>query len=303
MSVAPRSLWNIHVAIGEAPAVVRVNNLHATVKGPNDAWGRRNRPQPIQISVKVELRKPFSATSRADALASDTVHYGQLSKAILTSLERLAAETAAGRAPCPLSLSEVLTCVWLDLTGFYPTGGRAENPEPFLDTSVVRCLEMTAHLPKASLVGDGVSLAFTGVFGNDLDGTSMRLYGRTLRLHNLRVPTLIGINDNEREAKQAAVVNVEIDNFEATCDFFNSLEAKIVDRMENSSFGTLEALAADLSETITLYLRVEREEPLDGTGSQLKITVEKPLAVPFADAPCVELRTNTRDVPLPAKYN
>lgn len=208
---------------------MRVNNLQATVKGPNDAWGRRNRPQPMQISVKVELRKPFSATSRADALASDTVHYGQLSKAILTSLERLTNETAAERAPWPFSLSEVLTYVWLDLTGFYPTGERAEGQEPFLDTSVVRCLEMTAHLPKASLVGDGVSFSFTGVFGNDLNGTSMRLYGRTLKLHNLRVPTLIGINDNEREAKQAAVVNVEIDNFEAASDIFNALEAKIVD--------------------------------------------------------------------------
>ncbi|PNY20671.1 Uncharacterized protein TCAP_07327 [Tolypocladium capitatum] len=223
MSVTPRSLWNIHVAVGEAPAVVRVNNLHATVKGPNDAWGRRNRPQPMQISAKVELRKPFSATSRADALASDTVHYGQLSKAILNSLERLATETAA------FSLSEVLTYVWRDLTGFYPTGERAESREPFLDTSVVRCLEMTAHLPKASLVGDGVSFAFTGVFGNDLNVTSMRLYGRTLRLHNLRVPTLIGINDNEREAKQAAVVSVEIDNLDATSDIFNSLEARIAD--------------------------------------------------------------------------
>ncbi|KND94734.1 hypothetical protein TOPH_00108 [Tolypocladium ophioglossoides CBS 100239] len=230
MSVARRSLWNIHVAVGEAPAVVRVNNLHATVKGPNDAWGRRNRPQPMQISVKVELRKPFSATSRADALASDTVHYGQLSKAILASLESLA--TAAEQAPWPFSLSEVLAYVWLDLTGFYPTGKRAESQEPFLDTSVVRCLEMTVHLPKASLVGDGVSFAFTGVFGNDLNGTSMRLHGRTLRLHNLRVPTLIGINDNEREAKQAAVVNVEIDNFGATSDIFNSLEAKIVDNGE-----------------------------------------------------------------------
>lgn len=73
--------------------------------------------------------------------------------------------------------------------------------------------------------------------------------------------------------------------------------------MENTTFGTLEALVVDLSETITLYLRMEGEEPRDGTGSQLKIAVEKPLAVPFADAPCVELRTNTRDVPLPAMYN
>jgi len=69
-------------------------------------------------------------------------------------------------------------------------------------------------------------------------------------------------------------------------------------RMENSSFGTLEALASDIAETVTLYLRLERAEPVDGSGSQLKIIVDKPIAVPFADAPSVELRVNTRDVPV-----
>ncbi|KAJ6446018.1 dihydropteroate synthase [Purpureocillium lavendulum] len=338
-AVPPRNLWQLHVAVGEAPAVVRVRNLQATVKGPNDAWGRRGRLQPILVSCKVELRQPFSGTSSADALASDTVHYGQLSKAILASLDRLASETCSPEPPAsapataaaqsagasssaaassstwPLSLCEVLTYIWIDLTGFYPNGRPVDADDedgdghavptpsaattPFIrNLRSVRCIELTGHLPKASLVGDGPSFTFTGVFGNDLVGTSMRIYGRTLRLQNLRVPTLIGINDNEREARQAAIVSVEVDNYEAHFDIFNKLESKIVDRLENSSFGTLEALASDLAETITLYLRLEREEPMDGSGSQLKIIVEKPIAVPFADAPSVELRVNTRDVPV-----
>ncbi|UNI14884.1 hypothetical protein JDV02_001465 [Purpureocillium takamizusanense] len=339
-AIPPRNLWQLHVAVGEAPAVVRVRNLQATVKGPNDAWGRRGRLQPILVSCKVELRQPFSGTSSADALASDTVHYGQLSKAILASLDRLASETcspeppssapaagsgsqsagasssvAASSSPWPLSLCEVLTYIWMDLTGFYHNGrpvdaddddgghpisaSSAATTAPFLrNLRSVRCIELTGHLPKASLVGDGPSFTYTGVFGNDLVGTTMRIYGRTLRLQNLRVPTLIGINDNEREARQAAIVSVEVDNYEASFDIFNALESKIVDRLENSSFGTLEALATDIAETVTLYLRLERAEPLDGSGSQLKIIVDKPIAVPFADAPSVELRVNTRDVPV-----
>ena len=69
--------------------------------------------------------------------------------------------------------------------------------------------------------------------------------------------------------------------------------------MESSSFGTLEALVADLAETVTLHLREEEQEPADGSGSRLRIVVDKPVAVPFADAPSVELRINTRDVAVP----
>lgn len=72
-------------------------------------------------------------------------------------------------------------------------------------------------------------------------------------------------------------------------------------KLEASSFGTLEALAAHLAETVSRYLRAEQQEALDGSGSHLTITVEKPIAVPFADAPSVELRTNTNDVLGPAR--
>ncbi|KYK57685.1 dihydropteroate synthase [Drechmeria coniospora] len=297
-----RTLWQLHNAAGEAPAVVRVKNLQATVKGPNDAWGRQNRPQTILISCEVELRQPFRSTSSTDALQEDTVHYGQLSKAIMVSLERLAVESSPEVVARPRHLSEVLTRIWIDLTGIHPAGTPDKNQEPFLkNLAAVRCIKLTGLLPKASLVGDGPSLTFTGVFDNDVNGTPMPLFGRTLRLHNLVVPTLIGINDNEKKAKQTAVVSVEIDHLEATADEYNIIESKIVERMESSSFGTLEALATALAETITLCLgQGSAWAGRSGTtGSQLKITVAKPIAVVFADAPSVVLRINTRDVNRP----
>ncbi|EQL02506.1 dihydropteroate synthase [Ophiocordyceps sinensis CO18] len=253
----------------------------------------------MAVSADVTLRAGGlgSASAARDVLAGDTVHYGHLAKALLVSLERL-----TGAAAQPLPLSTVLSHMWLHLTGRDPpsssSGHAAAVPEePLIKASAVRCLELTALLPKASLLGDGVSLTLAGVFadGEPADGP-LSMYGWTLRLHKLRVPTLVGINDNEREAKQAVVVSVEVDNFVASVDIYHALEARIVQKMDSSSFGTLEALAAHLAETVSRYLRAEQHEPLDGSGSHLTITVEKPIAVPFADAPSLELRANTNHV-------
>lgn len=68
--------------------------------------------------------------------------------------------------------------------------------------------------------------------------------------------------------------------------------------MTASSFETLEALAMKLMRTISSHLR-SKFEPLLGktAGWDVCITLEKPIAVPMADASCVELRMNTNDVP------
>ena len=68
--------------------------------------------------------------------------------------------------------------------------------------------------------------------------------------------------------------------------------------MTASSFETLEALAMKLMRTIAHHLK-SKCEPLLGkaAGWEVCITLEKPIAVPMADASCVELRMNTNDVP------
>lgn len=68
--------------------------------------------------------------------------------------------------------------------------------------------------------------------------------------------------------------------------------------MADSSFETIEALVADMAVHMTAYLAKNHKAPLDGQGWHLNIAVEKPIAVVFADAPCVELRIGTNDVRL-----
>lgn len=61
--------------------------------------------------------------------------------------------------------------------------------------------------------------------------------------------------------------------------------------MEESSFETLEALGSHLSSRIMKDFRPLGEQDYTGQlGWQVKISMEKPTAVPFADGPVVEVR-------------
>lgn len=65
--------------------------------------------------------------------------------------------------------------------------------------------------------------------------------------------------------------------------------------MEDSSFGTLETLLHAIASRITMYMR--REHPEDAPdGWRLRISLVKPIAVPFADAPCVSLSIHTSEI-------
>lgn len=66
--------------------------------------------------------------------------------------------------------------------------------------------------------------------------------------------------------------------------------------MTGSSFETIEALLGDLAVRMTGYLKERHTAPEDGRGWHLRVAVEKPIAVVFADAPCVELMIGTNDV-------
>ncbi len=81
-------------------------------------------------------------------------------------------------------------------------------------------------LPKASLLGAGVS--FKGAFGYDEKHEGLSGYSMTLTLHELRVPTLIGVNPNERLAKQMVVATVEMDRYDRMVDAYCRLEELVV---------------------------------------------------------------------------
>lgn len=221
-----RSTWAVRHAAGEPVAVVRVRNLQTVVVGPQDAWGRKNATQPVVISAELHFSRIFEASVTGDNVTSgDTVHYGTLSKLILACVERSNEHVVAGANEVDLRV--LLEMIWIVLTGRNVNGDDAgAEAKPLLDLARLRFMSLTVTLPKASLLGEGVSLTASNVFPPHLPVLSM--YGLAVKVHKLRVPTLIGVNSNERKAKQFVVVDVEIDKFDYYPDFYCELESLVV---------------------------------------------------------------------------
>ena len=95
-----------------------------------------------------------------------------------------------------------------------------------LHRAITNALELSIMLPKASLMGSGVSLTTGTVYYIDRPNP-VSMCGR-LTLHELRIPALIGVNSNERLAKQIVVANVEIDRWVGHVDLYNELEDIVV---------------------------------------------------------------------------
>jgi dihydroneopterin aldolase len=242
---------------GESHSIIRVRNLSTQALVGGDPWGiptdtmyRRNKLQPIFLSAALSLRMPFNSAASADRLNESTVNYSTLSKEILKVV-------ASRRPDLPhpegfvgiqrdWALSEFLCWIYVYLTGRWPYGpppiasvardfldggcpcledehNIAYKP-PLLDVSRLIEMELSVLLPKATLMSSGVSLTTAlGYYpGVEERGSPLR---SVLKLHDLRIPTLIGVNINERAAKQIVVVNVELDPYlHRAQDFYNELE-------------------------------------------------------------------------------
>ncbi|KAB5580017.1 Dihydroneopterin aldolase-domain-containing protein [Coniochaeta sp. 2T2.1] len=294
--------WEVRAIAGEPKAVVRVRNLQAIVQGGTDAWGRPGKAQPALISAEISFVHPFGTVCSDDRLSPETVHYGKLSKAILEAVDDLNNEPPPlgtdGRPSSDASptMKDVLDMIWARLTGL-PVDGNAEEfsgsgETPFLNLRFIRFMSIKLTFPKASLLGEGVSLTASTLYGPFAGGYGCLRYALSLRLCNLKVPTLIGVNPNERHNKQFCVADIELENFICLEDMYTDLEKAVVSTMSHSSFETLEALGAKVTEVIF------REVKLLSAGDvgrdvelPIRVTLEKPTAVPMADCPVVEMRT------------
>jgi len=97
---------------------------------------------------------------------------------------------------------------------------------PLIDCSMLNSLSLEILLPKASLLGSGVNLKGDFIYEEGHHGPSA--YSMVLQLRELRVPAIIGVNGNERKAKQVIVANVEMERWDRMVDAYNELEEIVV---------------------------------------------------------------------------
>jgi len=215
-----RSSWRVAQEAGEAQAVIRVRNIQTSLIIGKDAWGRESKQQPVLISIAVSLRKAFESASNEDAVTQSTVHYGSLTKAIMGKCDQW------NKAPIDArTLKELLLGLVRELTHRSFTGETVswiESGQPLLAPSILKALEIKIMLPKASLTGNGVSHTCNIAYSDAEDGPA--IHNTVLELHDLRILTLIGVNLNERLAKQIVIANIEIDRWLPLRDCYNELE-------------------------------------------------------------------------------
>ncbi|KAH8809210.1 Dihydroneopterin aldolase-domain-containing protein [Xylogone sp. PMI_703] len=280
--------WELTQGLGEPTSVIRVRNLQAFLTVGKDAWARDGIPKPVLLSASVSLRQSFHSASTNDAVNKSTIHYGILSKQIIgaTKIYQQHQESSSELRDLKSALNKIAST----LTRYTLDGIEVVSTDsPILSHKAIRSLELEVTLPKASLTGTGVSLKGVTVYTTESE--SPVSYSLALKLRDLHVPCLIGVNSVEREAKQMVVANVEIDRWTSSSIEHNRLEELIVKTMEESSFQTLEALATQIGRRIvTLFINALE---LWGSNPRIKICLEKPIAVPFADSPAVELTLDT----------
>ncbi|CAG8955473.1 hypothetical protein HYFRA_00010340 [Hymenoscyphus fraxineus] len=288
--------WELQSLVGQPPAKIHVRNLQTSMKIARDAWGRYEKEQPVLVSVAVSLRHAFESASAQDEVTNSTVHYGTLSKAVLRACQYFS-EIPVELVPSyekkeATALSTLVTSIRDSLIHTEDEAAKPHPnpPRPLLTPSTVTCLEVQIMLPKALLLGSQVSLTQSTFF----DTQVARHASCALGLHDLRIPTLIGVNPNERLAKQIVIANISIEQWNNATDCYNELEQVVSKTIEESSFRTLESLAKHLGERIIScfiipYTQKEAQNSEDTwVFPCVKICLEKPTAVTFADAPMVE---------------
>ncbi|MDA3852234.1 MAG: dihydroneopterin aldolase [Spirochaetaceae bacterium] len=107
-------------------------------------------------------------------------------------------------------------------------------------------------------------------------------------IKNLRTRCIIGIRREEREKPQDVILNIQLfadlsepcqsDIIDHTLDY-SSLKKSILNLVEHSSFGLIEKLAQQVAELCL-------QSPL---VQQVKVRLEKPTALRFADSVGIEI--------------
>jgi dihydroneopterin aldolase len=229
----------------EPHSLISVHNLSTVLPLARDAWGRPSKPQPLLISCSLSLRHPFSSASSTDTVTNSTIHYGLLSKALLQACEEFKELCGDDVMPMPMHLRALVCYLQFYLTGCdtlphvrsnlnvnestNPGGPKSKSEkgrEPIVNCSLLSSLSIEILLPKASLLGSGVSLKGDFIYEDGHHGPSA--YSMVLKLRELRVPTIIGVNGNERKARQVVVATVEMERWDRMVDTYNELEEIVV---------------------------------------------------------------------------
>ncbi|KAJ4352118.1 uncharacterized protein N0V89_007464 [Didymosphaeria variabile] len=255
--VVSKTVWQARPTQLAVTDRITVRNLQVSVGAGVDVWGRPKKQRAL-ITVTLSLARPFDSAAEADALDNSTVHYGTLSKSVQANINGQTGHVGSGL------LAENIVNVARNTAGDTPLSS----------------IEVDIFYPKGSMFGDGAAFSHGQAFPPDQSKYTQ------LHLRNVRIPCLIGVNANERLQKQPVIVNIWVDRVSTfRVDHYQRLETALVDVISSSSFETLESL----STTVINHLRNSFFTAEIDKISLIRLQIEKPHAVPAADAPVIDI--------------
>ncbi|KAA8646117.1 hypothetical protein EYZ11_005511 [Aspergillus tanneri] len=152
--------------------------------------------------------------------------------------------------------------------------------------------EVWLHLPKALLRADeGLKYRSVTVWGykQRADSTPGEaddpercpvVLEEEFRIDGIRCYCILGVNSHERVEKQAVIISLEFKGpgqlawGSTVVDTYQAMTRNIAERVEGTSFQTVEALATFVARIVTMEFFNER----------VTVTVEKPSALPFVES-------------------
>lgn len=236
-----------------------------------DSW-RRNRPQPILLSIWLKISVALAGST--DHLPY-SINYGTVARAVSSLVENntfLSLENLAEKVS-QLALSPALNGEWV---------------------------KVVVEKPRALLRADAAGIAITR--RKDKDGAVVTEGEDRVFVKNLRLVTIIGVNQCEREEKQNVVINLtmhkenrsskpatldseeEVNGNKGTRKFdphydFRTVAQHVTEYIEASDYKTVEAFVTAIA----------REACVNCGISKITVKAEKPNALTFAECPGVEI--------------
>ncbi|KAI9311042.1 Dihydropteroate synthase-like protein [Dichotomocladium elegans] len=235
-----------------------------------DSW-QRLKSQPVVISVW--LYTDITAAGNSD-IVTNSIHYGHVTKAI-TKL----AETSSFKSIEALGHAILKVCC-VDF-GAVRTTVRLEQPKALLHAAAAG-----VQLSRTRKDFDGVNDGTVETLG-DKSGLGVE---DMVFVKDLRLSTIIGVNPWEREEKQVVLINLTVypskllfpgsDNSKS--HHMRTMVRMLTRHIESSGYKTVEAFAVAVARIAIEKCHVNK----------IRVRLEKPSAILFADASGIEV---TRD--------
>ncbi|VVT47137.1 uncharacterized protein SAPINGB_P001561 [Magnusiomyces paraingens] len=308
-SLAPRpattgSIQQPSVAIltaEQTPDLVFVRDLSVKALTGVDAW---HRPEPQPVTISVWLR-----TSVAQAGSTDHLTYS-LNYAVITRKVTKMVETSRFKSLEDIA-ERVASTVLSDSVGGQWAKIQVRKPRALLRADASEIVITRMRLDQKSKLDippskfKTVSDARQNLLGIDHETSSVKSPAETfdvvkvpgsidtVRIHNLRLVTIIGVNTIERMHKQNVILDLTLYKtnksfgiapglFDKAYDFRKVVQV-VTDHVEDSSYKTVEAFVTSVAQVIC-----------QAGVAKVTVRAEKPSALTFADAAGVEV-TRTKE--------